>query len=629
MISCIKTKIESKELYMSIFRIISNMASLFPTLYTILHILNAALCQPPPPISKTKKAINYIKHFALLARFNNGNLEKGIHHITCISTNKSLEETKQWKLRAEKNLNGQNEGLNILVLSSKSKINNIDKIKSLFVNASNASKLPDVIIFCTHQKRINDMIELIDSLNNGNLDFRKIGIHQITSTIMFDEADANIGLIIDFLNQLNTILNDRNITVRDIHYITATPFKQFWKKLEEHGIKKLKNINEILKEADHDSDLHLSYVELMKEYRYINEHVINTSITSLINEPHKYVQICLKEIHKQRANGLREGPLTIFAPAKNDIKSHNKMKETFQYPGSNFCVLIHNGKEKKFWYPSGTFQTIEEFGEEQKFDTNDIELKDILVKWREVNPDMDLAITGNWTIQRGITFCTIGFNFTDLIISNYHLNNINALIQLLGRANGGKEYVQIMNIWCPLQVITEANEQIKRVNDLLASSPEEFNESQFRKKTKAEINEPAMTVPVIIELTDDEMTSIKKIGRQWNEKCIKELIGLKNQNLLNDIDNNNCQKDQITEPTEESAIRKQLEPLVNGAEHNKKSMTSVKKKNKNKNIYQVFIDKKSSPKRLIVSIFYGTRLDSQPIIDNELDDSSDESSDEE
>ena len=49
------------------------------------YILNTALCQSPPSVSKTKKAINYIKHVALISRFNNGPIESGIHHMTCIS----------------------------------------------------------------------------------------------------------------------------------------------------------------------------------------------------------------------------------------------------------------------------------------------------------------------------------------------------------------------------------------------------------------------------------------------------------------------------------------------------------------------------------------------------------------
>lgn len=571
------------------------------------YILNTALCQSPPSVSKTKKAINFIKHVALLARLNSGNKEDGIHHMTCIATNKNLEETKQWKIRTKNSF----KHLNIVVLSSKKgDTNNIQLIKSMLVDAKKADDLPDIIIFCTHQKRMDDMVELTKSLNNGNLDFTKIGIYQITTTTMFDEADANIELIVELIKELNKALVHGNYTVRDFHFITATPFKWFWETLNNHGIKKLKNINEIIKQADPDSDLHLPHEELMKNYRYIDEHSIHLNVTDSTKNPSHYAKIILNEIIKERTEGKRTGPLTIFAPAKKEIKSHREMREIFFYPGSNFCVVIHNGEYKGFWYPSGDFTSFESFRKENNM--AECEFKDILVKWRELNPDTDLMITGFMNIQRGITFCTKGFNFTDLIVSTYHLGNINSLIQLLGRANGGKEYVEIMNIWAPPDVIKKANEQIKIVNDLLANEPEEFEESQFRKKTVAEINEPAMTVPVIIELTDEEMDSIKKKGRSWDETRIKELIALKNPQVTNDIESNNCKKDQILEPQNAGTIRKQLTVLVNGAETGQKKMTSIKKKNKNSNVYQVFLDKNSSPKRLIVSLFYGERLSSEP-----------------
>jgi hypothetical protein len=589
-------------------------------MFDIACILNTALCQSPPSVSKTKKALNFIKHIALLARFNAGNKENGIHHITCIATNRNLEETNQWKIRTGKS----SETLKILVLSSKKgDTNNIHLIKSMLVDAKKSDDLPDIIIFCTHQKRMDDMIELTRSLNNGNLDFTRIGIHQITSTMMFDEADANIELIVDFIGELHTVLAHGNYTVRDIHFITATPFKEFWGTLNAHGIKKLKNINQIIRQADPDSELHLPYEELMNQYRYIEEHTLHTTITDSTNQPHIYAKQVLKEILKQRKEGIRVGPLTIFAPAKNEIKSHLKMRDEFFYPDSNFCIVIHNSKYKGFWYASGEFKSFEEF--RKKYDMEHSELKDVLVKWREFNPDMDLMITGFMNIQRGITFCTKGFNFTDLIISSCHLSNINSLIQLLGRANGGKEYVQIMNIWSTAEVIKKANDQIAIVNDLLMNDPEEFDESQFRKKTIAEINEPAMTVPVVIALTDDEMDSITKKGRSWDETRIKELIGHKNTQVYDDIIANNCKKDQILEPKDAGTIRKQLTVLVNGAETNQKKMTSIKKKNKNSNVYQVFIDKNSSPKRLIVSIFYGKRLLVEPV--NEARPASEASSD--
>jgi hypothetical protein len=110
------------------------------------------------------------------------------------------------------------------------------------------------------------------------------------------------------------------------------------------------------------------------------------------------------------------------------------------------------------------------------------------VKWRELNPSEDLAITGYLNLERGITFNTNGFNFTDMLVSSYHVKNLASLIQILGRANGDVEYVKIMNIWSPKHVISSANEYIEAVNDTHSRNPEEFNESDFRKASPRDRN---------------------------------------------------------------------------------------------------------------------------------------------
>jgi hypothetical protein len=580
--------------------------SLSKVSFTPEHYLNTALCQSPPGVSKTKKAMNYIKFIGLMSRFNAGSVENGIHHMTLISTNRNLEETKQWKFRSERDL----KGLNILVLSSrKGDTNNVQHIISKLAQARTANHLPDVIIFCTHQKRMDDMITLLRTLNNGNMDFSRIGVKQITTTCMFDEADANIKLIANFLNDVNGVIHeggnyDMNYVLRDIHYITATPFKEFWKRLEEVGVTVLKNVNDKIRNADPDSQLHMSYESIMNEYRHIDEHTIHCDNDDKTDEPHIYAADIVKRLINQRDRGERLGPFTIFAPAKMEIESHNAMLNMISYPHSSFTVAINNSERKGFYNAAtGTFTSFHEYSPKTYASG---EFKDILVEWRRNNPEKDLLITGFLNIQRGVTFCTKGFNFTDLIISSYHLKNMQSLVQILGRANGGKEYVQIMNIWCPKHVIDKARIQIEIINSLLNQELEEFKESHFCEKSKLETNEPAMTVPVIITLTSEEYQSIGKIGRSWNEDTIKGFIRQYKPEIAVALDEGEFKKDQITEPKEESAIKKQIQPLVHGAETNKKSMTSIKKEHRKENMYQVFLDKANT--RLIVSLYYGTRL---------------------
>lgn len=560
------------------------------------HILNTALCQSPPGVSKTKKAIKFIKHVAVLSRFRNGMSEAGIHHITLIATNRNLEETKQWRIRTRRDTR-----LNILVLSSKKgDINNIDRIISLLVLSKNADKLPDIIIFCTHQKRLDDMTKLITVFNDSNINLSRIGVHQITCTAMFDEADQNIELIADFIGNLQPIIGEANYCVRDIHYITATPFREFWAKLASVGIKSLKNINTLLKaNVGEDDEIHISHEQLMHEYRHIDDHTILHNFEQRCRRPVEYAQLVLKKIIDDRVAGERTGPLTVFAPAEIYVTTHDDMRNLFAL--ARFHCAILNGSKKGFYTPMGVLTSFDEFNTKHGVTG---EFKDTLVKWRELNPGIDLVITGFLNVQRGVTFCTKGFNFTDLIVSHYHLKNMASLIQLLGRANGGKEYVEIMNIWSPTEVIVKANEQITVINEILMEDPEEFTEADFRKQTVADLNTPAMRVPVIVQLTQEEYTGIGKKGKQHDEAAIKALIAQKNPGLAKELEG--LVKDQITEPTVEGSIKRQIDGPVAGAETNTPKLVSLKKKNKTKNIFQIFMDKANS--RLIVCRFYGASV---------------------
>jgi hypothetical protein len=563
--------------------------------------LNTAKCQSPPGANKTKKAMMFIRYVAITSRFMDGANERGIHHMTFIATNRNLEETKMWKLRTNKD---QNIGsLKILVLSSKKgDVNNVDKIISMIVGIKNASELPDIVIFCTHRKRIDDMNHLINILNEGNINLSGKGIHQITTTVMFDEADENIELVSDFLKELSEI--QTNYTVRDVHLITATPFKDFWKKLNEIGVSSLTNVNSILRngyDADEYPEIHMSYDDMMQKYRKITDHNIRYDITEKCKHAVDYARLVLQKILEERANGLRTGPLTIFAPSETTVKSHNNMKNTFSIAG--FHAAIHNGTYKGFYSPTGEKISFDEFNKRHGVVG---EFRDTLVKWREINPNADLMITGYYNIQRGITFCTIGFNFTDFIISDWHMKNMGSLIQILGRANGGVDFVRIMNIWSRHQVIDVANEQINIMNNILEQDPEEFKESDFRKKTKAEIQDVALRVPKIIQLSAEEYSSIGKVRRSWDEARIMDLIGRHDRELREEL--RSLSKDQITEPATPNARKKQIEDLVAGADANKKKTISIKKDNKTKDVFQIFMD--NQQKRLIITRYYGTKLSS-------------------
>jgi hypothetical protein len=237
------------------------------------------------------------------------------------------------------------------------------------------------------------------------------------------------------------------------------------------------------------------------------------------------------------------------------------------------------------------------------------------VKWREIHSSEHLAITGLLNITRGITFNTIGFNFTDMIISAYHAKDIAALVQLFGRANGGKQYVSVMNLHCPTDVYTNVKDFVDMVIEILNKNPDEFEEKDFRSQTPREKaraqQEVAWTVPRVFQLTDEEYASIKKIKsksgkdtKEWDKATILALIVKRDVELEALI--KGMEFFQVTEPEADNTYKKYVADFKTRATANTKYIMGLHKDSKAKDGYQMFLDKKN--KNIIVSVYYGTRL---------------------
>jgi hypothetical protein len=567
-------------------------------------VLNAALCQSPEEVSKTQKAMDYIRHFSIVSRANNV-YENGVHHITVILTNNSISETNQWKIRLKNKFAG--EGMNIVSLSSNknSDINHLSQLWYKLLLCKNASSLPDLIVMCTHDKRTSDLIKLIDLLKNKMYNFSRIGIHHITLTIMFDEADKNITLIKNCLSGMNKQLTmSRNGTktddvVRDVHFITATPLQNFWKELKKCNIDKLSNINTAIKAMDENSCLNIPYKELMKKYRYLEDH---NRIHAYDDKEHDTVEYAKQIINSVLS--LRSEAKTIFVPAEIKKSSHYKMKEMLQEDGLDYVVYIDNSDKtgKGFHYPDGKFESLEDFNMNNKVKG---ELRDTFVAWRKAHPKLNLAITGYLNVIRGITFNTTGFNFTDVIISSYHAQDLASLLQLFGRANGDKKYVDVMNIYCPRPVWDKVKKQIHIMDEIMNADQEYFEEKHFREKTKRERNEIAWTVPTVFTFEKErfDKCTIKK-GNTYNRDLLFSELEKDNKCLIDHIRTLNCH--QITKPTTDKSYNTFIKAALAAAQENKTLSVGVKKEHQNLDGYQLYLD--NIGHKIIVNIHYGSRI---------------------
>ena len=275
------------------------------------------------------------------------------------------------------------------------------------------------------------------------------------------------------------------------------------------------------------------------------------------------------------------------------------MKDLFLREG--YDVLVINGKHKEFIIYYETI-SIENFNRE-----NNVvgELKDTLIKYRELYPYRNLVITGNICIERGVTFNTTGFQFTDSIISNVHSKHISSLIQFLGRSNGHAHFCQRHTLWIPKTIYDKAMDTIKLLVDIQEQQPEKFTEKDFRKKTKRDIEEVAYTIPILVKLLEEEYDEIiqDKISNQYNADSFKRLIC----NKLSDPDIfHSYHQDQISEPKTETSYKKNIISNRNANKNYQPYSIAIKKKNKTKNVFQIWLDYKN--KDIILSLYNGTLI---------------------
>ena len=408
------------------------------------------------------------------------------HIIQIIVTNKSLGETWQWKIRTKNKMN-EYENIDVDILSSdcKSNYHNIDNFISKIMMATSKDELPNVLIVCFHPKRIDDILKLFKMFCGKTIMLQNV---HLKFHLSFDEPDANIGLCSKFLKKYK----DYTHLLVSIEFITATPYEKFWSMLQEHNIVKLINphsINNLDQPILHEK----SYDEYLDSYFQIKEHT-HLACNYLTNNPLDYIEHVFENKYVNMNDSNRK---IIFSPAhlfteKEGVGSHEEIVQFYIKLG--FTVFLSNGKFKGFIEPSGERTSIVDFNLQYNIIG---ELRDTMRKWSETYPNKHLAITGYWTIERGITFQTDGFNFTHSIISDYHKQLLNKLLQLIGRITGSKDYIkQNCIIICPQHIIDTVNSVVEKTIELRTVNPENYNSTDFSDKTSC--------IPVKLIFKDEE-----------------------------------------------------------------------------------------------------------------------------
>jgi hypothetical protein len=450
--------------------------------------------------------------------------ESDYHLIDIIVTNNSLPETEQWKIRTDKTLK-HFKNITIDILSSKSDdYNTIASYIQNILNCRTKEELPNILIICYHGKRVcNDLITMFNLFGGNNYirPTNKIKFH-----ISFDEPDANLGVTKKFIKKIKEFIDKSLIT--GILFITATPIEEFWKMLNDSGIKTLLNMNFSNTE---------NFDEELNNYRAFKEHIIIEHNNETTNPLYYIIDVFSNKLINENERKILFTPAHLYTETEG-VGSHMEIVSYFN--DKNYCVFLMNGKFKGFIYPDKTKIELTQFN--IIYNING-ELRESLMKWNELNPAINLAITGYWVIERGITFNTTGFNFTDMILSNYHLSSMGKLIQLGGRGTGGKIYVKKMNVICTTKIKDTIINFNNNLEEICSLNPEYFNRTDF-----VDTNN---TIPVKMIINDNDLLEIiidirDKSRRGYKQQLHNILTQGIRENKISIFDKNNIKKFDIS-----------------------------------------------------------------------------------
>ena len=309
---------------------------------------------------KTSKEIQKIKmELGTRTHLLDSSTNENEHNITVLFTSCSLAETAQWKCRLDDGLNNIKH-INICTISSNTKCNKKGSGTALkdFTNTLCTVKeedLPNILIMCSHSVRIKDCKQLLKSCDRLHIKQNSISNirknKKFTYNFIFDEIDKsqNISKAIEFIKNIQ---NEHKRNVRKIHFVTATPVNNFWKKLEKIGIVSLENLDKELSITETREELDNQYQSILTQ---------KTKYYCGPDKPLDYIKSVINKQNHEYINMDRDSERKIiFAPGEHYTSTHDEISEYFRVD-HGFWSFVHNGKFKGFIAPDGKPTTLEEY----------------------------------------------------------------------------------------------------------------------------------------------------------------------------------------------------------------------------------------------------------------------------
>ena len=513
---------------------------------SINYYLNFTPCQN----GKTQRSIDCIKKI-IASQFNDDNIyERSTYQLTIIIVNNSLLETNQWKKRLKDN----NIKIGILSSDKNADYKNLSKFTDKFWG-EDINDLDNVLVICNNNRRDEDLDHITNNIikSNKKLLCDKFNIDDIRLNIMYDEVDKPQNLS----NATKFIRKTKDINfINSIHLITATPFNNFWSKLQKEEIKYLNTLKNLI---------HVDSIDkIINNYRKIDDHNL------IFNDYNEKGIIYTKKIYEEYL--IEKNNLIVFCPCSILQKYHDELKDYLLNKNSKNLIILINGNNKKIYY-NDEIKEIEDFKIEYNLITNNnesCEVYTVLSKIKEIYEDSNIFLIGYYCVGRGVTLQTNTFNFTDMIVPP--INNVPEAVQILGRANGSKEFVNIHNIYINKKYYDIYSKYISKCINILKSNNEILKADDFISDDRIynyKIIEDSNLKKLLNQLSDEQILKIKKNDsirnvlnkkisllkfykvntRGKNEGFITDSIRVKNKKTGNTIQSYNDLKEQLNKCT--------------------------------------------------------------------------------
>jgi hypothetical protein len=449
------------------------------------------------------------------ARANGSHFKRIVHFIF---VNNNLIEGDQWRDRLIRR------GVqNLKIFSSKSDVSKADTLNTLitqgeYINGKYVQV--DYVLMCTNAVRLCNFT----GEANGDSLLRRFSQFNPEIGVMcwFDEIDKYVKLLMDHIPKFQAYSN-----VLTLNGITATPFHRFWNIMHECGYYDVEIIGQLPDPKDY-----MTFAQ--------HETIYTDDIT--IKKPAENFQSFLEnpghELEYTDASGeliIKELPdlasntgSIIFVPGEPSRKSHMHIADIALEHGMN--ALVINGKTKAFYRPvdSAPLEIYEykkqqikrqekELREGKVIDESDLFINmtamDVAVKMYH-DPilklkDANLAITGFYCVERGVTFNRPDFQFKYAIFTPYHFREgskeIESIIQLAGRTHGSKEFVRKITVLAPKYIIETVNKEIQDMIDFLRTAPSSINHASIFRDTNG--------IPILCNLDEEIVEQLARLGK--------------------------------------------------------------------------------------------------------------------